>query len=182
MAYKTKSLKTQFQSEYGAWKNAIDRCTRSNHPQYKDYGGRGITVAAVFTGLDGFERFIAEVGPKPDPVLTLERLENKLGYAPGNLAWVSRSQQQKTCRPRTVRVVDLGWGVLRYRKVDKRGRHTFCFSPLIGLGDKLQTLQDWSFELGLAASTIRQRIQRGWPVEQVLSSILFDPRGKPRTN
>lgn len=177
-----KSLKGQYISEYAALKNAIDRCTRDNHPQFKDYGGRGIEVAPEFVGPNGFENFFHEVGPKADPLLTLERLQNDLGYVPGNLAWATRAEQQKTCRPRATKVGDLGWGVLRYRKLDCRGRIVVALSPLIKMGNKLQTLQDWSAELGLAPATIRQRIQRGWPVEQALSSTLFNPRGKPRTN
>ncbi len=180
MNNKKQSLKSQYRSEYSALKNAVDRCTRENHPQFKDYGGRGISVSPEFIGPTGFANFIAEVGPKPDPSLTLDRVQNHIGYVPGNLAWVSRCEQQKTCRPRATKAGDLGWGVLRYRKLDCRGRIVVTMSPLIKMGNKLQTLQDWSTELGLAPATIRQRVQRGWPVEQALSSTLFNPRGKPR--
>ncbi|MBB5710834.1 hypothetical protein [Sphingomonas xinjiangensis] len=179
---KTRSLKARYTSEYCALKNAIDRCTRSNHPQFKDYGGRGITVDPLFLDpIGGFEAFLEAVGPKPKPALTLDRVDNDKGYVVGNLAWTSRQVQQRHRRhPDWTR--NLGWGTGSYTLVDRNGTVRTHYSALIPLGDRIQTLKEWSRELGIPAATIKQRIQRGWTPEQALTPVLFNPRGKPRLN
>ena len=88
-----------YQSEYGALCNAIHRCHNPDHKAYPNYGGRGISVADEWRNLKtGFDRFLDHIGPKPTPDLTLDRIDNDLGYLPGNVRWADRKTQQNNRR------------------------------------------------------------------------------------
>lgn len=43
---------------YFRWHTMIYRCTKKNHPQYKDYGGRGITVCQEWMDVNVFFRLV----------------------------------------------------------------------------------------------------------------------------
>ena len=176
----SKIKKKDFKAEYNALANARNRCTNRNHAQWKDYGGRGITVDPTFLGPDGFTNFLAAVGPKPRPELTLDRVSNELGYVVGNLAWTSRSVQQRNRRPDRAHVADMGWGLKAHLTKRCDGHQFTIHSPIVPLGDRSLSLKEWSVELGIAAKTLQQRLQRGLTPEQALVPVLFDTWGKPR--
>ena len=89
--------------EYAAWESMIRRCTSMTWKQYKDYGGRGITVCDEW--LHNFAAFYAHVGPRPEgcypsgiSLWSLDRIENDGDYEPGNVRWATRRQQQENRR------------------------------------------------------------------------------------
>lgn len=82
--------------EYGAWVSMKGRCLRSSHQAFHNYGGRGITIYASW--IDDFAAFFAEVGPRPSPDHSLDRINNDGNYEPGNVRWATRSQQMKNRR------------------------------------------------------------------------------------
>jgi hypothetical protein len=82
--------------EYAAWSNARRRIVDPEHPAYKNYGGRGLTMAPEF--LESFEAFFAEVGPRPGPEFSIDRIDNDKGYWPGNLRWATAKQQAQNRR------------------------------------------------------------------------------------
>jgi hypothetical protein len=82
-------------SEYGAWKNMMARCYRVHHKCYHNYGGRGIYVVNEWHTFDGF---IRDMGLKPDPSLTLERVDNDGPYAPWNCKWATRHENNSNTR------------------------------------------------------------------------------------
>jgi hypothetical protein len=80
-----------------SWMNMRLRCENPNATQFKDYGGRGITVCARWADFDAF---LADMGPRPEG-LTLDREETDGNYEPGNCRWASRKEQQANRRPET---------------------------------------------------------------------------------
>lgn len=72
----------------------INRCTNEAWPQYKDWGGRGITVDPRWLE---FPNFLADMGERP-PGLTLERKDNNGPYATWNCVWATPHQQQVNSR------------------------------------------------------------------------------------
>jgi hypothetical protein len=81
--------------EYVAWSNMRGRCLNLDHPKFKDYGGRGITVCE---GWDSYENFLADMGRRPGPDLSLDRIDNDGNYEPGNCRWATKSEQQSNRR------------------------------------------------------------------------------------
>lgn len=79
--------------EWKAWAAAKQRCLNPNHPQYPNYGARGITMCAEW--VCDFSTFYAHIGPAPsnDRRSTLERIDNDRGYEPNNVRWATQVEQ-----------------------------------------------------------------------------------------
>jgi hypothetical protein len=72
----------------------LQRCTQPSHLAFARYSGRGIKVCEQWMR---FENFYADLGPRPKGT-TLERINNDLGYEPGNVIWATRKQQERNKR------------------------------------------------------------------------------------
>lgn len=81
--------------EYGVWKSMRNRCQNKNVAAYKNYGGRGISVCPRW---ESFECFIQDMGRRPSPKHTLDRIDNNGPYELANCRWTSYLVQARNQR------------------------------------------------------------------------------------
>jgi hypothetical protein len=124
-------------NSYGAWNNIIQRCTNPNSTAYASYGGRGIKVCDEWLTFEGF---IKEMGERQEG-MTLERINNELGYFKDNCKWATRRQQANNRRSNV--------------KLEYMG--------------KIMSIADWARKVGLSKGTLTSRIKHGWTVERALT-------------
>lgn len=77
------------------------RCHNPNHKFFRFYGGRGIAVHPEWRITGGFERFLAHIGPRPEPkhLYSVERIDNEGNYESGNVRWATAKEQAANRRP-----------------------------------------------------------------------------------
>lgn len=79
---------------YSHWHKMKDRCQNPNHVAYKSYGGRGIAVCESWSNsFEAFRDWALANGYEAG--LTLDRIDNSLGYGPNNCRWATSKQQAK---------------------------------------------------------------------------------------
>lgn len=123
---------------YATWCNMKARCDNRNNPQYKDYGGRGISYHPSWAQ---FPNFLRDVGEKPFPEATLDRIDNNGNYSPGNVRWADKTTQRRNSR--------------QIREVS--------------IGEETRLLTDWCAQFGISIASVHSRMKRGMSVEEALS-------------
>lgn len=77
--------------EYIAWNNLKNRCNNPNNSRYAHYGGRGIKVCDSWK--TSFINFYNDMGERPTPYHSIDRIDNDGNYEPSNCRWATNSQQ-----------------------------------------------------------------------------------------
>jgi hypothetical protein len=73
---------------YHTWRTMKRRC---ENPNDKDYGGRGIKVCERWR--NSYDAFVADMGPKPTPKHSIDRINNDGNYEPSNCRWATMKEQ-----------------------------------------------------------------------------------------
>ncbi len=127
--------------EYGCWKAMIRRCHSPNSKDFPGYGGRHPTPITVCEAWrEDFMAFYRDVGPRPGPAYSLDRINNEQGYSPGNVRWATMKEQNRNRRDNTYLVFE----------------------------GESQILTDVAGKLGINCSTLSERIKNGTPLDQSL--------------
>jgi hypothetical protein len=115
------------------------RCYCETTIRFADYGGRGISVCDRWR--DDFAAFLADVGQKPTPKHSLDRIDVDGNYEPGNVRWATIREQNTNTRRSIYATID---GVTL---------------PII----------EWAEKNGLYQELVAARLRRGWSPEDAVS-------------
>lgn len=124
--------------EYAVWQAMKQRCNNKNNESYANYGGRGISYDKRW---DDFEAFLFDMGRRPSPNLTLERVDNDGNYCKSNCVWDTRKAQARN---------------FRHNKILEYNGFRKCIS-------------EWAELYGLKHDTIATRLEIGWSVEDAIT-------------
>lgn len=87
---------------YNIWMNMKQRCSNKNHPKYKNYGAKGISVCDEWLSMINFYNWAMDNGYNED--LTIDRINLNGNYEPNNCQWISLSENS---RKKTTTKIDI---------------------------------------------------------------------------
>jgi len=133
--------------EYVCWMLFRARCSNPNNKSFKDYGGRGISVCDRW---QIFENFLEDMGKKPTPQHSLDRIDVNGNYEPSNCRWATMTEQARN------KTTDL---ILEMDGVSKR-------------------MWEWYEIYGVIPRVMKKRLKRGWTTEQAITIPLLGCKDK----
>jgi hypothetical protein len=94
------SLSKKRTVEYITWCSMRQRCLNINATGYENYGGRGIKICDRWMQKKGigFSNFLEDMGRKPGPKYSIDRINVDGNYEPDNCRWVTIDIQNKNKR------------------------------------------------------------------------------------
>ncbi len=124
-------------AEHGVWRHMLKRCQYEGDAAFHRYGGRGITVCERW---QKFENFLADMGLRPSPKHSIERIKNWLGYSPDNCKWATSKEQANNRRSNKQ---------LEYKGVTKN-------------------IAEWAEYADMPVTTLWVRLRAGWSTEDAI--------------
>lgn len=122
--------------EFRTYLGARSRCNNPNVKGYANYGGRGIEFR-----FKSFQAFLNDVGRKPTPQHSLDRIDPNGHYEVGNIRWATSKEQSRNKRKNT----------------------------LLTFNQKTQCVAEWADEIGISRRTISSRMILRWCVNCILT-------------
>ena len=180
---------------YPAWCSMIARCEQPLVPSFKHYGGRGIRVCDRWR--DFFRFFVADMGPKPTPQHSLDRIDVNGNYEPSNCRWAdatTQSRNRRVVKPITVNGVTyptqsaaavahgiskgdfsrrLRQGMTPEDAVQKR-------ETIMVSGREYPSIKAAARAHGLPYKTVYLRLRTGWNTDKAFTSPIWSHRYAPR--
>lgn len=126
-------------TEHAIWRGMRSRCLIPSAGNYVNYGGRGITVCERW---NTFENFLTDMGLRPSPSHSIERINNDGPYCPDNCRWATASEQHRNTR--------------RTKWIEFEGQ--------------TRSLAEWAELRQIADTTIDERLKRGWSLKRALNT------------
>ncbi len=121
------------------WESMHERCEYEKHPQFHNYGGRGISVCAEWSEYIPFAKWAFQNGYNDK--LSIDRIDSDGAYEPDNCRWATMKEQANNRRTNRIVVYE------------------GCEYTLIELA-KL---------IGMNTTTLRERLNMGWSVEDAVN-------------
>lgn len=137
--------------EYNCWRQMIHRCTSPRSISYHNYGGRGIRVCKRWR--NSFKAFLGDMGRKPLPELSIDRIDNDGSYSCGHCEECTAKGWAANCR----------WAT---RTEQANNRRTF--SERFEHDGKCLTMAEWASVLGITRQRVHQRLKK-FSVDAALS-------------
>lgn len=131
--------------EFLVWQNMRRRCFNPKTVGYVHYGGRGITVCERWR--TDFAAFYADMGPRPSPKHSIDRIDTNGNYEPGNCRWTTVDVQARNRRD----------------------------NAHVRVGDDVLIQADAADAVGITRGTLSGRRQRGWTDEEAVSTPVTTP-------
>jgi len=121
-------------AEEVSYRGMKTRCVNPRDPNYSNYGGRGIGVCQRWMG--SLEAFMADMGPRPSPAHSIDRIDVNGHYEPGNCRWATATEQARNQRRNVLDEV----GAEEIRAMRRAGMTYRAISEATGL--HLSTIAD----------------------------------------
>lgn len=139
---------------YKIWTGIRARCSNSNEPVYKHYGGRGIKICQRWSDLEtGFLNFTEDIGIRPSKNHSVDRKDVNGNYSCGNCKECIKNNWAANCR----------WATYKEQARNKRNNQNISFN------NKTQCIAAWAEELGITSGALSRRIEL-WGMDKALST------------
>ena len=155
---------------YNIWKGMVQRCMNPSDSNYRNYGGRGVSVCERWFSV---KNFVDDMGERPDGC-SIDRIDNNGNYDPSNCRWATPRQQARNTR---VNRKYKGKCLVEWAEETGISHHTIRDRLDKGWGweDALKESVVQKSELrlkveaaGLSFATVKSRINRGWVGDELL--------------
>lgn len=136
---------------YPTWRGMMQRCYNPEDCSFKSYGARGIRVCDKWKDFYEFEKWAESTIGKKTKEYTIDRIDNNGDYCPENCRWATPKEQGRNKRD----------------------------TIMITINNETKPLVEWCEIYGFKFSTVRERLKRGWSIEETFNcetrSLIHQP-------
>lgn len=125
------------------WSAMKQRCLNPKDKNYKDYGGRGITVCSEWLNPENFYKWAIANAYKKG--LSIDRIDVNGNYEPLNCRWATPKEQMRNTRK----------------------------NHLITYKEQTKCLAEWAEIINIKSQILYKRLKRGWSIEKALETPLM---------